>query len=41
MLDKEFISCNENTIKVDIHLFFETQAKINNKLSLLKPPELI
>ena len=41
MLDKEFISCHENPIKVDIHLFFETQAKINNKLSLLKPPEII
>ena len=41
LLDKKFESNNERTIKVDIHLFFETQAKINNKLSLLKPPELI
>ena len=40
-LKEKFLSDNNDSIKVDIHLFFDCKENQNNKLFLLQPPELI
>ncbi|PPR77121.1 MAG: hypothetical protein CFH01_01688 [Alphaproteobacteria bacterium MarineAlpha2_Bin1] len=41
ILDEAFLSNQEKSIQVDIHLFFEGVKNQNSQLSLLNPPELI